>query len=115
MKKHIGNYLKKYLDNSPNPIGLMIVWLTIFFFVCEGLVKLFNIWWFYYFQVLLFSSFGFCVLLICVIGCSFDYSSDRLIQKIESGEMHIQKSGYKVMNGDTTILYTVKSKNKDDE
>ena len=29
--------------------------------------------------------------------------------------MHIQKSGYKVMNGDTTILYTVKSKNKDDE
>jgi len=54
-------------------------------------------------------------LLICVIGCSFDYSSDRLIQKIESGEMHIQKSGYKVMNGDTTILYTVKSKNKDDE
>tara|TARA_B110000858_G_C17770601_1_gene459401 strand:+ start:1081 stop:1368 length:288 start_codon:yes stop_codon:yes gene_type:complete len=64
---------------------------------------------------LLFSSFGFCVLLICVIGCSFGYSSDRLIQKIESGEMHIQKSGYKVMNGDTTILYTVKSKNKDDE
>lgn len=47
MKKRIGNYLKKYLDNSPNPIGLMIVWLTIFFFVCEGLVKLFNIWRFY--------------------------------------------------------------------
>ena len=64
---------------------------------------------------LLFLSFGFCVLLISVIGCSFGYSSDNLIQKIESGEMHIQKSGYKVMNGDTTILYTVKSKNKDDE
>ena len=63
---------------------------------------------------LLFLSFGFCVLLISVIGCSFGYSSDRLIQKIESGEMHIQKSGYKVMNGDTTILYTIKSKNKDE-
>jgi len=59
---------------------------------------------------LLFSSLIFCVGLICVIGFSFDYSSDNLIQKIESGEMHIQKSGYKVMNGDTTILYTVKSK-----
>ena len=64
---------------------------------------------------LLFSSLIFCGALTCVIGCSFGYSSDNLIQKIESGEMHIQKSGYKVMNGDTTILYTVKSKNKDDE
>ena len=64
---------------------------------------------------LLFSSLIFCIGLISVICFSFDYSSDRLIQKIESGEMHIQKSGYKVMNGDTTILYTVKLKNKDDE
>ena len=59
---------------------------------------------------LLFLSLIFCISLIAVIVFSLKYSSDNLIQRIESGEMHIQKSGYKVMNGDTTILYTIKQR-----
>ena len=89
--------------------------LALIIILSLSLVSIFIIGMFFYPEFdmgpeLLFSSLIFCVGLICVIGFSFDYSSDNLIQKIESGEMHIQKSGYKVMNGDTTILYTVKPK-----
>ena len=94
--------------------------LALIIILSLALVAIFIIGMFFYPELdmgpeLLFSSLIFCIGLISVICFSFDYSSDNLIQKIESGEMHIQKSGYKVMNGDTTILYTVKSKNKDDE